>query len=155
MQTFLPYEDFKFSAQCLDNLRVGKQRVEAWQILNALRGLSKGWVNHPATVMWRGYEQALIHYGMVMCGEWEERGKVDNMFGRFEELFVDFNYERPWWLGWDKFHISHRSNLYRKDPVHYAEFAQYGADLPYVWCHVDRNLYHEGTDKVVKSVFYV
>ena len=42
MQTFLPYPDFTQSAKTLDYRRLGKQRVEAWQILNALRGVSKG-----------------------------------------------------------------------------------------------------------------
>ena len=147
MQTFLPYDDYKFSAQCLDNQRVGKQRVEAWQILNALGRKTGGWINHPATVMWRGHEQALIHYGMVMCGEWEERGFEDNMFVRFQARFDGrFDYQQPWWIGYEAFHISHRSNLYRKDPIHYAEFAQYGADLPYVWCEPD-GYFHLGTDK--------
>lgn len=36
MQTFLPFPDFKQSAQCLDNKRLGKQRVECLQILKAL-----------------------------------------------------------------------------------------------------------------------
>ena len=54
MQTFLPYKTFKQSAQVLDNKRLGKQRVEAYQILRALCGESKGWVHQPATVMWRG-----------------------------------------------------------------------------------------------------
>ena len=34
MQTFLPYADFKRSAESLDNKRLGKQRVEAMQIYN-------------------------------------------------------------------------------------------------------------------------
>lgn len=33
MQTFLPYSSFEESAKCLDNKRLGKQRVEAKQIL--------------------------------------------------------------------------------------------------------------------------
>jgi len=36
MNTFLPYPDFVKSAQCLDYRRLGKQRVEAWQIYLAL-----------------------------------------------------------------------------------------------------------------------
>lgn len=36
MQTFLPYPSFIKSAQCLDNKRLGKQRVEAYQILQIL-----------------------------------------------------------------------------------------------------------------------
>jgi hypothetical protein len=49
MQTFLPVANFKESAKILDYRRLGKQRVEARQILNALQGKSKGWANHPAT----------------------------------------------------------------------------------------------------------
>ena len=37
MQTFLPFPDFKMSAQVLDYKRLGKQRVEALQILKTLK----------------------------------------------------------------------------------------------------------------------
>jgi hypothetical protein len=61
MQTFLPYKDFKKSAKVLDNKRLGKQRVEAFQILNILLGRTKtkGWRNHPAVLMWKGHSNAL------------------------------------------------------------------------------------------------
>ncbi len=36
MQSFLPYQDFKASAECLDNKRLGKQRVECFQMLSVL-----------------------------------------------------------------------------------------------------------------------
>jgi Pyrimidine dimer DNA glycosylase len=36
MQTFLPYPDFVACARVLDSRRLGKQRVEALQILRAL-----------------------------------------------------------------------------------------------------------------------
>jgi hypothetical protein len=36
LQTFLPYPDFAASAQALDQRRLGKQRVEALQVLRAL-----------------------------------------------------------------------------------------------------------------------
>ena len=36
MQTFLPYKSFVESAKVLDNKRLGKQRVEAYQILKTL-----------------------------------------------------------------------------------------------------------------------
>jgi hypothetical protein len=149
MQTFLPYYDFKFSAQCLDNKRLGKQRVEAWQILQALRGLTKGWVNHPATVMWRGHEQALIHYGMVISAEWEERGFEDNMFARFQAEFDgEFDYAEPWWLGLEEFHISHQSNLLRKDPIHYKQF-NVPNDLPYLWGKPDGTFVSGAKQKVL------
>ena len=36
MQTFLPHADFYKSAHCLDDRRLGKQRVEGYQILKSL-----------------------------------------------------------------------------------------------------------------------
>jgi hypothetical protein len=36
VQTFLPYSDFSKSANCLDDRRLGKQRVEGYQILKSL-----------------------------------------------------------------------------------------------------------------------
>jgi hypothetical protein len=61
MQTFLPYPDLQKSVQCLDYKRLGKQRVEALQILNILRGKPtksgksyKGYINHPIVNMWKG-----------------------------------------------------------------------------------------------------
>jgi len=57
MQTFMPYgSQYDQTAKCLDVKRLGKQRVETYQILKALLGESKGWRNHPATRMWEGYE---------------------------------------------------------------------------------------------------
>ena len=52
MQTFVPYPDLHDSAAVLDYRRLGKQRVEAYQIIRAALHLSKGWGNHPATRMW-------------------------------------------------------------------------------------------------------
>ena len=53
MQTFLPYESFEESASVLDWRRLGKQRVEGMQIINAINNPKKqGWQNHPATIMW-------------------------------------------------------------------------------------------------------
>lgn len=132
MQTFLPYPNFLTSAKCLDYRRLGKERVEAKQILNILlnRTTSKGWCNHPAVTMWAGYENALKHYFNIMVGEWIKRGYKNTM--QFEEIESAIIY--PPWLGNESFHASHRSNLLRKD---FAFYSQYGwkesADLPYVW----------------------
>lgn len=40
--TFLPYPDIKKSVKCLDNQRLGKQRVEAYTIVNSIFGIKKG-----------------------------------------------------------------------------------------------------------------
>ena len=70
MQTFLPSPDFAASAAALDPRRLGKQRVEALQILRALTQGGSAWRNHPAVLMWKGYEEALVAYGVAVCQAW-------------------------------------------------------------------------------------
>jgi len=129
VQTFMPYQDFAASARVLDNKRLGKQRVEALQIIKALHRESGGWVNHPAVRMWRGYEPLLWRYLQAVVTEWVERGYKNTIavFHPAEEVLVP-----PWW-GDERLHRSHRSNLLRKDPVHYAMFTDVPNDLPYFW----------------------
>jgi len=130
MQTFLPYPSFIESAKCLDYRRLGKQRVEARQILRALRN-GGTWKNHPAVRMWAGYELALSLYGDTMIQEWTLRGYVNNM-----ELICPYvrRQDYPQWFGDWAFHSSHRSNLLRKDRSYYGRFGWSESDtLPYVW----------------------
>ena len=88
MQTFLPYSSFIESVRCLDRQRLGKQRVEALQILNALNGKSKGWTDHPATIVWRGYEEALCLYKDLCIQEWMQRGyKITMSFKKRDALY--------------------------------------------------------------------
>ena len=135
VNTFLPYPDFKKSAKALDYRRLGKQRVEAWQVLNALRGQTKGWVNHPITKMWRGHERALCEYGIAICDEWIKRGYKDTMRERFIAIHSELpDTGLPLWLGDKAVHRSHKSNLKRKDSDHYK--FEVPNDLPYIW--VDR-----------------
>jgi hypothetical protein len=139
MQTFLPDPDYAVTARLLDYRRLGKQRVETKQILLAMGKTSGGWVNHPATRMWRGHKMELAIYGRAMCREWQRRGYNDSMEPYFD-LVIDLcerlgmDPHPPAWLGDESVHASHRSNLLRKDPVFYG---QYGwtetPDLPYVW----------------------
>jgi Pyrimidine dimer DNA glycosylase len=136
IQTFLPYSNFKKSAQVLDYRRLGKQRVEVLQILNVLKGGSEGWKNHPAVKMWKGYEESLIDYGIIVCDEWISRKYRDTCRQKIEayQLTVPPN-KLPPWLGDPNFHLAHQSNLIRK----YAEYYQpiFGKDipndLPYIW----------------------
>ena len=85
MQTFLPYPDFRLSARCLDNKRLGKQRVEAWQILRTLLGENEGWKNHPAVRMWYRKTTALKIYSDAIVREWINRGFKNNMKLFFED----------------------------------------------------------------------
>lgn len=126
MQTFLPFENIEQSLQSLDKRRVGKQRVEAFQIIETLEKIKqkdfyvikdgkrkrRGWITHPAVLMWQGYEEFLKLYYNSTLKEWERR-KCNN----FKLQYVDVNKSKlikPWWLGNEKFHSSHRANLVRK-----------------------------------------
>ena len=134
MQTFLPYPDFRLSVQCLDSKRLGKQRVEAKQILNILlnRTQTKGWRNHPTTLMWVGYANALKLYFNECVQEWLSRGYVNRM--PMEIISGKIVY--PPWFGDDRLHASHRSNLLRKDPGFYGKYDwKETPNLPYFWPH--------------------
>lgn len=135
MQTFLPYPDYMLSAQALDNKRLGKQRVEAWQILDALLNNKWGWRSHPAVKMWRGAEYGLCNYGIAVCKEWQLRGFKDTMLNRFLSVkSACYGATQPSWFRDERFHASHRSNLLRKYPAWYGRYNwRESTDLPYVW----------------------
>ena len=111
---------------------MGKQRIEAKTLLNILlrRTRTGGWVNHPAKLMWRGYENALMIYYNECVKEWTARGFRNRM--KFELVRGQVVY--PPWLGDERFHASHRSNLLRKNPEYYRQFGWWEPlDLPYFW----------------------
>lgn len=120
MQTFLPYKDFIQSVKSLDYRRLGKQRVETYQVLNILlnRTESKGWRNHPVVRMWTGYEEALKLYQNITIDEWIKRGYKNNM--KFE-VIVHENFKFPNWLGDESFHKSHRLKLAWKNWSWYCD----------------------------------
>ena len=127
MQTFLPYASFEESLMCLDYRRLGKQRVEALQIINALEGRSKGWVNHPATRMWAPYVDALKTYHNLSIEIWKARGYKNTM----KHFSVPQKYSQPHFLGNEKFHLSHQANLYKKSPADYPQFEMEFQE--YIW----------------------
>lgn len=133
MQTFLPNKSFVLSSRQLDYRRLGKQRVESWQIYNILKGntTSNAWRHHPAVLMWKGYEDALAMYYNCIVLEWIARGYKNTM----KPLdHTNYPIKLPTWLGNEDFHNSHRSNLLRKFPEYYKQFNwNVPNDLPYIW----------------------
>lgn len=153
MQTFLPYPDFDATARVLDQRRLGKQRVEAIQVLRALTVPGYGWRHHPAATMWAGYEEALVRYALAVCEVWCAVGHADTCAATLRadlatgtgltvvrsQADLDAEGELPPWLGEPDFHRSHRAALVRKDPDHYRPyFPDVPDDLPYVWPESDR-----------------
>jgi len=149
MQTFLPYTSYKESAKCLDRMRLGKQRVEALQLLNTFKSdySKKGWLNHPARKMWQNNVLSLAAYGVIVCNEWISRGYkdtckqkiIDTVSDIFEHQFFESEIIKfglsdcPKWLN-ESFTESHRSNLLRKNKEWYSQFNwKVSNNLKYIW----------------------
>jgi predicted DNA-binding transcriptional regulator AlpA len=152
MQTFMTHDNYVDSAKSLDVKRLGKQRVEAYQILKALRGdydNTGAWVNHPATVMWRNHEYDLALYGLTMSIEWYERGFKDSMCEIFAGIMDEHESKNtdsyPWWVNNELLRMTHQSNLMRKDSSYYA--FDVPANIPYVWPLPDTELFRLGSFK--------
>lgn len=135
MQTFLPYPDFEQSAKVLDRQRLGKQRVENLQLLRTITQ-GGGWRNHPVAKQWRDYPFLLFEYQTAICREWMNRGYSDTCLELSKIVVSGLSPadDYPWWLGHEPYHLSHQSNLLRKDANHYGKF--FGgvvSTLPYFW----------------------
>jgi hypothetical protein len=146
MQTFITAtfhnHAFAQTAQQLDNKRLNKQALEAWQIMMTNLKLDpegnhrepKGWYNHPATKMWRGHEIVLGQYIDWMCGEWRERGfkttidtKANATLDRARDLglLTGNQYSIPWIDDAARFEAiasSHRTALLCKNYEWYSQF---------------------------------
>lgn len=134
MQTFLPYADFEACANVLDWKRLNKQITEGEQILTALNPNTKSnaWKNHPAVLMWKGYETALMLYINVMHKVWDE--KYAKKTRKNPYFTIEGEVKFPPWLGMPTLHASHRSNLLRKNKEFYSKFNwSEPSDMEYVW----------------------
>ena len=145
---FLPYPNIYYSAKCLDKQRLGKQRVEAKQLIDLLEeydktGIipSKGWSTHPAFRSWIGFTNHLKVYFNIIVREWISRGCQNNMplYHIDETLYhivectfdgVKAVYDRdkfneysfPYWVSFPPFYLSHQAALLRKNPKYYRPF---------------------------------
>ena len=134
MQTFLPHPAVRDSLDALDDKRLNKQILETYQILNVLSGKSKGrgWQNHPAVLMWAGAESELWRYGMTATKLADMRGiKVDKNLSNLDNLVktsaLMWGEDEPLWkknpTTIKLVTTTHQANLYRKDPIYYARYA--------------------------------
>lgn len=146
MQTFLTHiYDFEQNARTLDSKRLNKQLLEGRQIYAALTGRSAGWKNHPATKMWFAHENMLIEYLRAIKNECERRDiRTMNNWNALMEMH-DMNYDRgdnlvaPHWMEdeeqSERIMLTHRGNLYKKDPIYYNQFADvFDTYMDYVCC---------------------
>jgi hypothetical protein len=132
----------EYICDTLDGKRLNKQKVEANQILNASLGLTKGWINHPAVLMWKGYSNALKYYFNEIAKACIRRGFKNNMplYEFTEEQLNNVEYQSvqdylengipieastnkiifPWWFQWKPLIYSHQASLLRKFPDYYT-----------------------------------
>lgn len=138
MITFITDRDPNVTAKLLDSKRLGKQRIEALQILNSLVGISKP-SNHPAFKMWKGYEEYLLYsYIPAIMNEWKRRGYSNTLCDiRVEELKkmvpMPGELEQPEWFG-EKVFVTHKSRLIQKNKEYYKPlFPDVPENLAYYW----------------------
>ena len=149
MQTFLPDPSYAMSARMLDTKRLGKQRVENLQIMQALLsgptitktnahwykngeeriGNYTPWYNHPAVAMWRKTPASLYHYHVACVMAWQERGFSDTTAETMSNLVEEVDLAGTWpvdrynnmpaFIGDNEFHSSHRAILLAKNYEEY------------------------------------
>jgi hypothetical protein len=87
--------------------------------------------------MWRGFEHLLLDYTMSMVREANVRGiKTDKNMSNLMDLIntygTDWGFDIPEWYENDitmkRLTITHKANLYKKDPVYYYDFFSSLAD---------------------------
>ena len=164
MQSFLtsPYSFEQTSAE-LDNKRLHKQTLEAWQCLLTITNLDpdgnhrepKGWSNHPVARMWRGYETALVSYISATYFEWRSRGYKSTLLEKTYRTYdkalslnrISPDLVLPPWMTDTEYYLklcsTHRNALLSKHYDWYTQF-KWPEDTgirpdtyAYVWPHQD------------------
>lgn len=142
VQTFLTdLPNVGYGLNKLDQKRLVKQLLETRQIMAALTGALKGWVNHPATKMWRGKEDMLFDYAEQNAMELARREyKWENNFKHmalYYHIITDFRTTNNVWDSNDykKVIYTHRGRLHEKDPEYYASWEIYSDFRKHTCCN--------------------
>ena len=107
------------TAMCLDKKRLNKQIIECGQILKAIWGESKSWVNHPCTIQYRDNVKWLIAYTHCL----ESFFNNDIHKARIWNLYAMDN--KPIFHTQDYFDNMKR-RLYTKNHEHYKQWENLG-----------------------------
>jgi hypothetical protein len=164
MQSFLVSTDsFEATASVIDNKRLHKQTLEAWQCLLTMCRLDpdgndrepKGWSSHPVVKMWRGHETLLVSYISATYFEWRSRGYkstlLDKTFRTYDRAVdlgrISSELTVPSWMQdieyFERLCSTHRVALLNKNYDWYSQFnwAEDTGIKPdtyeYVWPHQD------------------
>lgn len=119
MQVFI-IGDILETAKCLDVKRFNKQIIEVRQIIKAINGETKAWVNHPCTIQYRRCVDWLYLYLVVFKKYKEGDIKEATRFNYIAKRYVE-----PTWFTQDYFD-NMKKRLYTKDHNHYKQFEYLG-----------------------------
>lgn len=142
VNTFMPWPEFDWSMKALANEELEQQRIDTMRIMDSLLCGGGEYYDHPATLMWEGYERALLAYQQATCYEWSSvRGFSDEYWDKTRLMFLDIVVDPmatplvlPPWIGHTDLHISHQSNLLRVNEAHYRKFFPgIKDDHDYIW----------------------
>ena len=145
VNTFIVSTNLKKNFKILDRRRLGKQRLECLQIINALEGTSTGYINHSATKAFysenkkelKNNIKALKIYYNYCLREWIKRGYKNSMefYTIYKDIdkdtyeeYTSYNNRRegivymPWFFSYRPFILSHQASLLRKEKDYYKEY---------------------------------
>lgn len=129
------------TAKALDKRRLNKQILECQQIINAIKGESEAWKNHPCTLQYgssylnkwwlQNYQSCLMQYraGYLWAAE-----HFSNIAVASTPIFHTQEY-------FDQM----KRRLYTKDPVHYSQWADLGvSEVNWYYVNGAWRYYHLG-----------
>ena len=164
MQSFLTdTSSFALVSSQLDNKRLHKQTLEAWQCLMTMCELDpdgnhrtpKGWSNHPVVKMWRGHETLFVSYISATYFEWKSRGFKSTLLEKTYRTYdtavalnrISSDLVLPRWMEnteyFEALCSTHRTALLCKNYEWYSQFnwAEDTGNAPstydYIWPHQD------------------
>ena len=147
MVTYLPFPSYRKSVECLDDQRLRKQRNDVLQLLIILKwdylrlniwlaelvlpdpGVVFTQIAVPceASILWEGYSNALVAYGLEACNAWRTRGNVDRLYDKIDSFTEEDIFPEQSWLEQrnlcpkisEELHWDHQQLLLKKLPSHY------------------------------------
>lgn len=148
VNTFILTNSPKECMKLLDYRRLGKQRVEAYQIINVIEDQTQqGWKNHPAAKMWKDHVNGLKYYFNCAVDEWVSRGYKNTM--KKYDIPDNSESELPWWYQNVQLQKSHRASLLRKNPEFYEKLFE--KDIYYTRGYIWMGNLNEETFNKMKS----
>ena len=132
MQIFLPFKDIYKTAICLDPRRLNKQIIECKQILNVYYGVSKAWMNHPITKMYKNYGAFVeIYMHCLIAVKNGHHTDAQKIAGAGYILIPSFIT--------DEYCNNMKRRLFTKDPIFYKDFASYGKSYENWYWDIENN----------------